>query len=256
MTMIIQDGAYDINKPCVLYENVFLTGTLTASSGTGEDAISGTTWDFWTGAGASTLEIDIGVSTEVDCLFIDAHNLATVSSNLTFDKWDGAAWVNVETITPTSDVAIMLVMPNLSATKYRIGATGASIGVVMLGKRLVFPQGVDQSHTSIQHARVYELLGGNSLGGQFTGQKVIRKSADVGVTFPLLDAAWVDSDMSDFELHYNTGQPFAFAARPKDFPDDFGYCQRPDNAGELRPRYYEGGMYEEFTMSIGVYVNV
>lgn len=253
--MVLQDSAYDKNKPCVLYQNVFEEGTLTATSGTAENAVSGTTWDFWIGTGSSTLTVDMGVDTEVDCFFIDAHDLFAVGSTLTVQAYIAAAWVTIETITPTDNAAIMVITPNITATQFRVTAIGVSIGVVMAGKRLVFPNGVDPSHTSIAHARTYELLSGDSISGQFTNSMVVRKGASLGVTFPLLNAEWVDSEMKEFETHYNVGKPFAWAASPSRFPDDMGFCKRPSGAGELRPMYYEGGMYEEFTMDLGVYIN-
>jgi hypothetical protein len=254
--MIIKEGSYDTRKPTVLYDNLFAQGTLTASSGVGENAISGTTWDFWQGTGASTLEVDLGVGAEANCLFVDAHNLFTVGSALSVEYWNGSAWVVIEAITPTDNTAIMVIFPDTTASKYRIGATGADIGVVILGKRLVFPQGVDNGHTAINHARRIDVLGGDSLNGQFTGQQIIKRSADTSMTFPLLDASWVDTDMAEFETHYDNALPFAFATNPQAYPKDMGYCQRPQGASELRPRYYEGGLYEEFTMALGVYQNV
>jgi hypothetical protein len=263
MTVIIADDAFDKGKPCVLYDNILTRGTVTAvSAASGYDilnAISGTTWDFYrpSTAGVVDYAVDMGAATEVDCAFIDAHNI--VGDVFVQRSSDGVNWSSVtDTVDVSDGAAIMFIWRGVSYRYWRFVfdcAVAPDIGVLMMGKRLVFPQGVDTDHTSIQHARRYELLGGDSLTGQFTGQKVIKRAADVDVTFPLLDAEWVDAELAGFEYHYNTGQPFAFAAMPSRYPADMGYCQRPENAGELRPKYYEGGMYEEFTMSLGVYVN-
>ena len=207
MTMVITDNAYDKGNPCVLYDNLFSTGILTASTARSgypkENAISGTTWDFYgpSALGFSVFSVDNESEVEADCVFIDAHNLGSI------------------------------------------------------GSTFYVQHSTDSSYGSIPHSREYSLLGGKSDGGQFTSQMVIRKGASVSPTFPLLDAAWVDTDMKPFENHYNTGKTFAWAAMPAMFPDDMGYCQRPPSSGSLSPSYYEGGMYEEFTMNLEVYIN-
>ena len=243
MTMVITDNAYDKGNPCVLYDNLFSTGILTASTARSgypkENAISGTTWDFYgpSALGFSVFSVDNESEVEADCVFIDAHNLGSIGSTF-----------YVQHSTDGVEFRYWRVAFN------NVGAE-ATVGVIMIGKRLVFPNGIDSSYGSIPHSREYSLLGGKSDGGQFTSQMVIRKGASVSPTFPLLDAAWVDTDMKPFENHYNTGKTFAWAAMPAMFPDDMGYCQRPPSSGSLSPSYYEGGMYEEFTMNLEVYIN-
>ena len=261
--MIISDDAYDKNKPCVLYDNLMAQGVFISSSTASGynvlNAVSGTTWDFWKPASAGNFacRVDTGSAHEADCAFIDAHNI--VGDVRVQGSTDDVTWVAVtETVTVSDGNPIMFIWRGVSYRYWRFEFDcdiAPEIGVLMMGKRLVFLQGVDVSHTSIQHSQQFELLGGNSLSGQFTGQKIIKRSASVEVVFPLLDAAWVDTTLVDFEYHYNSGQPFAFATMPAKYPKDMGYCQRPEGASELRPSYYEGGLYEEFTMALGVYVN-
>lgn len=256
MSMIVKSGALNTSLPCVLYENIFTLGTVTQSDdGDYENALSGTTWDFWSG-GARTLRVDLDSDVYVDCLFIDAHNLSDDNDSVTLQYWGGSDWVDYQVITPTDNSAIAFIFPEINNDMYRVLITGGDVGVLMLGKRLVFPQGVDQSHASIPHSTKYTLLGGDSINGQFIGNQVIRKGASLTVTFPLLDASWVDADMQEFEEHYNLGKPFMWAANALKFPTDFGFCQRPKGAGQLNPRYFEGGLYEEFSMQLGVYINV
>ena len=262
--MIISDDAFDKSKPCVLYDNILTSGTVTASALAASgysvaNAYSGTTWDFYKPASAAffVYTVDMTTATECDCAFMDAHNI--VGSVYIAYSDNGSTWTRTtDNATPVNGEAVMFIWRGSSHRYWRFAfevTNAPEIGVLMLGKRLVFPQGVDVSHTSIQHSQQFELLGGNSLSGQFTGQKIIKRSASVEVVFPLLDAAWVDTTMVDFEYHYNSGQPFAFATMPAKYPKDMGYCQRPESASELRPSYYEGGLYEEFTMALGVYVN-
>lgn len=256
MTVVIQSGAYDKNKVFVMYENVFYSAdTLSYTSGVGENAISGTTWDFWTGTGSSTLTATMSGDVEVDCFFIDAHDLFTVGSNVVFEARIASVWTEIEDITPTDNSAILVIAKPVTADAFRVTATGASIGVIMVGSRLVFPQGIDTNYGSIAHSRKLELIGGNSINGQFTGMQVTKKSASISPTFPLLDASFVDNDMEEFEAHYNEGKPFVFGVIAPQLPADFGYCQRPVNASELMPTYSNGGIYEEFTMELGVYIN-
>lgn len=267
MTMIISDDAYDKRAPCVLFENVLDYGAVSASTADAgydvENATSGTTWDAYkpVSATSANYDVDAGVDVECDCAFVDAHTLGSVGGSVrVWASTDGVGWTPITDAVDVADNgAVMLIWRGVEYRYWRIAFThdaAPEIGVLSIGKRLVFPNGIATPHTSIQHSKKIEVLGGDSDSGQFTGQMIVRKSASVNVTFPLLDADWVENEMKPFETHYNEAKPFAWAASPLFDGDDMGYCQRPSGAGELSPSYYEGGMYEEFTMRLGVYVNV
>lgn len=267
MTMLITDDAYNKDLPLVLYDNLMARGTLlsaTAADGYDvENCVSGTTWDFYKPAalGLAAVRVEMASSEEADCALIDAHDMFTNGSYFRIEcSDDGSVWTDLTGwIYPEDNGACMAIWPASSHLFWRVlfnNPTAQSrVGVIVLGLKLSFPNGIDSAYRSIPHSRTYTLLGGDSDSGQFTGQNVIRKGATVSPTFPLLDASWVDSDMKAFEAHYNEGLTFAWAAMPSMYPDDMGYCKRPADAGELRPGYYEGGMYQEFTMQLKVFIN-
>lgn len=260
----IRPGAVDTDKPSALYENIFAEGVLSGNAAAGfplENAITGSTWDYWkpVDGAARGVTVTLDEPMTADCLFIDAHNMATVGADYRLDiSTDGGAnWSNVTGWTVVDDNSpIMVLFPERYGNAWRtIQRNGpASIGVIMLGKRLVFPHCIDDRYTSFQHGHNIEVLGGNSLGGQFLGQKIMRRGGNTSLTFPFLESEWVDTMMSPFETHYNEGKPFAFAANP-DFRDtDVAYCWRPDRASELRPTYFEGGKFQDFTMEVDYFV--
>lgn len=266
MTVIIESGATDTDMPMVLYENLYTLGTISGVSDAdypASNVATGTTWDFWyssdTGAVGPTVVLDDDYT--ADCAFIDAHDMATAGASfrVQYSTDGGSTWNNITSFeVPPDNGAILVLFPEVEGDAFRIqrNLAGAFIGVVMIGQRLVFPNGVDNGHTAINHSRVIDVLGGDSLSGQFTGQQIIKRSASTTVTFPLLSAEWVDNDMAMFEAHYNDALPFVYATSPENYPDDMGYCQRPSGSGTLGPSYFEGGLYEEFNMPLAVYQNV
>lgn len=257
----IAPGASDVDKPSALFDNLFIQGAVTGGSapdGPVTNAITGSTWDYWYPNVSSTSAISVSLPNQryADAAFIDAHNLGTSGGQVRVQRStdNGGSWTTIyDWVSTLDNNPLMFLFPGGNGNAYRIehrNATNSAIGVVMIGKRLIFPFGVDDRYTSFPHARRIDVMGGNSLGGQFLGQKIIRRGGNNSITFPLLDAQWVDVDMYPFESHYNTGKPFAFATKPSFRANDLAYCWRPDRASELRPTYSEGGLYEDFTMEV------
>jgi hypothetical protein len=130
----------------------------------------------------------------------------------------------------------------------------ASFGVIKLGKRLVIPGGVLSGHVGINHANRVDLLNNTSIRGQFLGNRIIRLGAETNINFGLVERSFVDNDMLMFESHYNSGRTFFYAGSPLNYPEDYGYCWRPEGGSELRPSYEEGGDLMQLDMDVSVYV--
>lgn len=262
MSIDIQPGATYNNMPFVMHDSIFETGTVTFSSedvdGFALNAVGDATNDFWTPTAVpSWIAVDYGVDVECDCAGVIAHTLGTTGATVAIQSSDdGISWVSRATITPTTDETIVTVFPLVLARYWRVYVTGfiASIGVIKLGKRVVFPSGVLSGHIGINHAQVVELLTNETMGGQFIGNRINRVGAAVSIDFGLIERDFVETDLAGFETHYNSGRTFLFASCPLEYPDDYGYCWRSGNDGELRPSYEEGGELMSFSMGVGVYV--
>lgn len=260
----IENGAFDGSAPTALYENLFTEGTLTGTGSTGfevANAVTGTTWDFWRPPSAAVASIQVVLSTSqiADCAFIAAHDLFTNSAQVRvqYSTNGGTTWINAtDWITPADNEAIMLLFPEFTGNAWRIQQRNgpANIGVAMVGKKLAFESGIDGRRVGFVHGHKVEVMGGNSVGGQFLGQRVRRRGGNIRVRFPWLTTPWVTDNMIPFERHYNDGIPFAFAGNPAYDADDLAYCWRPDNGSELRPNYVENGRAAEITMAMEYYV--
>lgn len=261
----IQPGlVYDTDRPTVLYNNLYEQGTLGGSEAVGfplANAITGSTWDYWRtpSTAAASIETTLGAQTAANCLFIDAHDMATVGADFRLRvSTDGGATFPTTVIdwtTPADNSPIMVLFPSVSGNVWQLSQRNgpASIGVVMLGEKLAFEYGVEDM-VSFRHGQKIEVMGGNSIGGQFLGQKIRRKGGNTSLSFPWLGADWVNNSMSGFEAHYNEGKPFAMALRPDYASDELAYCWRPDSAGELRPHYQVKGVSFSMNMQVDYYV--
>lgn len=263
MTIEIESGATDTGKPLILYQNIFEDGTVVVSSettdGYGANAIEDTTFDFWTGAGATAnITVDYSEDVECDCFGVAAHTLGTDGASIrVLGSDDDVTYDNVSSlISPITDDTILVIFPSTTYRYWRISVTSgpSSIGVLKLGKRLVIDGGVISGYISVNHGVKVELLNSTSTGGQFLGNRIKRVGAETTIDFGLIDRDFVDSSMAAFEAHYNSGRTFFYAGNPTFLTDDFGYCWRPEKGSELRPRYEEGGELMSVSMDVMAYV--
>ena len=262
MTVLIQLPHNDNNSPMVLYQNILEDGVLTASSetvdGVKESAIDGLTSDYWTpSALPASLEVDLGVGTTCDCAFIEAHTLGTVGATINVEKWNGATWVQILSHTPTDDQAILFIFAPGTADQWRFTLTGTtppSIGVAMIGKRLVFPQGILAGYKPIYNAREIDVLSGNSIGGHFMPTRIVRKGASGSVNFAPFDRLYVEGDFEEFNRHYDDVKPFVFASGPATFTKDVTFCRRAPNASTISPSHPNTGDLMNVTLNVEAYV--
>lgn len=254
---------YDADKPTVLYQNLFADGAISGDEAVGfpvENAASEATGEYWkppSGAEAS-LNTTLASQVDADCLFIDAHELGSVGADFRLRvSTDGGATFTtvVDWMTPTDNSPIMVLFPKITGNYWQLQQRNgpAAIGVVMIGAKMAFQYGVEDM-VSFRHGRKIEVMGGNSLGGQFIGNKIRRKGGNTSLSFPYLEADWVNDVMADFEAHYDEGKPFAMALGPKFDPSEVAYCWRPDRAPELRPQYLNLGRALSMGMQVDYYV--
>jgi len=166
-------------------------------------------------------------------------------------------WTTIELVTaPADDSPILFLFDTVNYRYYRWrfeGATVPFVGIVMCGQRFNMPAGIVSPYTPMWAAKQYELLSSNSLGGQFLGNRIIRKSAETTVQFVSVSKTFAEDDLRDFMEHYNQGKAFLFASGPAIFDLDVGYCWRTPN-GQIRPSFDETGSYMSVSMDVQCYV--
>lgn len=263
MIYITSGNVTDTNRPTVLYENILADGTITGTFEPGfprENAISGTTFDFWRPQdnSARSVGVDLTEQTSADCVFIDAHDMATQGAEfqVRYSTDGGATWNDAfDWIEPQDNDSIMVLFPSRTGNSWQLRQRNgpASIGVIMLGDKLAFDGGIDTRVTTFSHAQNVEVMGGNSIGGQFLGQRVRRRGGNTTLNFPWLTNEFVSGQMRMFEEHYNIGLPFGMALNPQYDTEEVAYCWRPDNANEARPTFMEGGVGVDMNLEVDFY---
>lgn len=262
MTVIIETPHADNQSPMVLFANVLTEGTLTASTeaadGAGANAVDGITSDYWTPtAMPATLTVVLGAAQGCDCGFLVAHTLGTDGATINLQSWTGSVWQTRLSHTPTDDQPILFIFDEVSSDEWRFeitGATAPSIGVAMIGKRLVFPQGIRTGYAPIYNAKEIEVLPGRSLGGHFLPSRIKRKGARGTISFAQFDRTYVEGAFEAFNIHYDEAKPFVFASGPSVFTKDVAFCRRDPGASTISPNHPNTGDLMSISLSVEAYV--
>lgn len=245
--------------PLVLWDNIFLDGTVTASTEAAdapvENALTDSTWDYWQPTTTSgTVSLTLGSSTTASALGIAAHDLGSKGATVTVKR--GAT--TVATVNPTDDTPILILFASASSTTWSVEITGAiaafSIGNMILGVPTVFESGVVPAYTPLYMSETVELLQNQSLGGQFFQNRVIRKSAETSIQLNILERSFIEgATFQNFRNYYNDGSAFYWAAGPSVFEDDVAFCRRT-SGGELRPTFESNGIFYRVGLQLEAYI--
>lgn len=248
--------------PTILWNNIFASGTLSASSeATGypkENAVSEATYSAWQPTALpATLTVDYGSAVAVDSAGLVAHNCGTSGNTvLVQSSTDNVTWTTRATITPTDDTTILALFTSVTARYWRFSisnGTAPFIGVAMAGARFNFPAGVVAPYTPVWLSQKYELLTATTLGGQFLGNRVLRQGGQTNINLVAFDRTFGESTILPFREHYNTGKAFIWAAGPSIFSKDVGYVWRTEGS-LLAPTYDESGVWMSVGMEVYSYV--
>lgn len=264
MTIVINNTPTSNDSlPTVLFQNVFASGTLTASSeATGypkENVLDESTVKYWSPTSLpATLSVDYGSSVAADALGIVAHDLDTAGCSIKVQKSvDGITYTDVtSSVTPTDNTTLLLLFTSTSSRYWRLSITGAStmpfIGVVFLGARFNFPAGVKAPYTPVWLSQQYELLTSTTLGGQFLGNRVLRQGGLTAINLVSLERDFAEDDLLPFRDYYNLGKAFVWAAGPSVFSKDVGYVWRTEGS-VIAPTFDENGSWMSVSMEVNAY---
>jgi hypothetical protein len=262
MSIVIDRTEVDSDRsPIVLWDNLFSQGTLAASTestdGEKENAVDGTTYDFWTPTALpATLSVTLGSGAPASYVGIAAHDLFTGGCTVAVEYYSGG-WVELATVTPTDNKTLIIAFAETTATQFRLyitGTTPPSIGVAFIGDVVRFDTGILPAYTPIAYSDEIELLNSQTMNGQFITNRVNMVGAKTNVNLNILDRTFVEgSDFQSFRNYYNLGNPFFFASNPSELDFDVAYCWR-QKGGEIKPTFSNNGIFYTTSMSLEAYV--
>ena len=249
--------------PMVLFDNMFTTGTVSASTAVsgypGSNVGTETTYDYWQPTVIpSNVSTDMGVATSADSCAIIAHTLGSSGATAVLQHSpDNSTWTTVQSVTPTDDSPILILFTSISKRYWRVRISAATttpvIGNIVLGQKFVFPGGVMPPYTPIWQAQTVDLLVAKSLGGQFLGNRVLRQGAETSINLVSFTRTFAEVDLQPFKSWYNGGHAFVWASGPSVFTKDVGYVWRKSGA-EMRPTFNETGNWVKVSMEVEGYV--
>ena len=255
----IDPSAVAIRDAFVMHRNVLAEGALSASSaaadGAAANALGPQTYDFWTPTAVpATLAVTLASAVECDCAAIIAHNLGSKGATVEVQRHNGSTWISVQSVTPEDDSDIFMLFEGVEASQWRIRVTGAvaSIGVAMIGPRLLIPKGALPDYVPIYRALNVELMTSVTLGGQYVGSRRRRTSAGASIQLYQQELDWVEVEFDPFIEHFNAGLPFVWASCPDDLPRDAAYCWRAGPT--IQPSLSFGARFVAISMEVSAYV--
>lgn len=247
--------------PTILYNNFFATGTLAASSeavGYPKESVrSENTIKFWRPTSLpANISVDLGTARAMDSFAIVAHDCGTRGNTILLQSSpDNSAWTTRCTVIPTDNTTILGLFTSVSARYWRVqisGGTVPTIGVIILTNRFILPGGVKPPYVPIWLSHQFELLTANTLGGQFMGNRILRKAGRTQISLVAFERTYVESTLIPFRDHYNSGKPFIFASGPSVFTKDVGYVWRTESSS-LNPIFDENGSWMSTSMEVYCY---
>jgi len=247
--------------PTILWNNLLLGKTLTASSEAvdypKENIRTENTVKSWRPTALpATLSVDLGASTSVDSFAIVGHDCGTRGNTILLQSSsDNFTWTTRCTVVPTDNTTILGLFTSFSERYWRIsisGGTVPTISVFMLCQRFNLPAGVKPPYTPLWLAQDFDLLTGMTMGGQFLGNRVLRKGGRTNISLVSLETNFVESNLVGFRNHYNSGKAFVFASSPQSFTKDVGYVWRTEG-GVMSPTFDETGSWMSVSMEVYSY---
>lgn len=247
-------GVINGDNPLIGYDNLVTSSTVstdTAAEGFPAANLANPSTNLkWVGE-LSSPEADehIAVNTvtddlqDVDYIAIARHNLFTAQIAVSVEYLDVDAspddWV--ELIAPVilpNDGPALFRFPPLAYASVRLrlqpGDAAPSIAVVYCGKLLILQRRIYVGHTPINYGRETKVANGRSESGEFLGRIVVGQMTKAMVSQKNVTPDWYRANMEPFLLQAQEN-PFFFAWRPGDYPNEVGYAwltndPKPTNA--------------------------
>lgn len=264
MAVYIESGVIDTRQATVLWDNKLTAlNYIASSSAVGYPAVNATSPDTateWKPASVTPgawLIADLGISTICDSFGISAHTLGSSGSTIEVQySSNSITWTTIQTVTPTDNEDLFLIFPATSARYWSLRITNAipTIGVIFIGKRLVFPHAPIDSYTPLHHSRKYTKYFNTSIGGHLISNRVESMGAETEVDIGFVQRSFVEGDFRKFEKHYNQGGTFFYAGSPVNYPLDVGYCTASGDDEIVKVEYIQADKLANLSFGVRAYV--
>jgi len=202
---------------------------------------------------ATTIKFQLEALTSINYIALGAHNLGThdggVEVLIEYATTIGGSLTEIDTINPTDNEAIMILLDDLSVAEIALTATtpewGAKIGVIQAGNYLRMEQPIYGGHSPIDLSPDIDYQDSLSETGQFLGRNIATKGTESSFSWQHLSPSWVRGTLKPFMIHART-LPFFIKWRPDLYDSTvYGY------SGLMKPVNMAGGsglMAVEMTM--------
>lgn len=246
-------AAGESNNPFVAFDNLAasatLGGTAVKADGARENAVTGSTYDYWMpNVTATTAQFQVTFPTARTLSFVGiaAHSLGTLGATVAVQRSTngGVNWsdAGAGSVVASDDkpIAFRMATSGNDAADWRINISGLTVGanlfagVLIFGSELVFPTRFYAGFAPAIVPTEVQLQSNVSVGGNLLGSQVIGQGSSLSASLRHLTPAFArGAAFTSFMRHYNAGKGFFFGWRPTAYPDDLHYCWR--DGATLRP---------------------
>ena len=234
-------GVINANNPIIGYENLVTTANI--STTTAESAYPATnmannsTYLKWQGVVSSPeqdeyITLALNTNEDVDYVAIARHNFYTAQIAVSVevlneatspDTWDEVISDSI----PSDDGPILFrfTPQGISSIRIRLqpGSAAPFAAVVYAGKLLVLQRRIFVGHTPITYGRSSKITNAKSESGNFLGRILLNRMSSTKVDLGNITQAWYRAFLDPFILD-SQENPFFFAWRPSDYPDEVGFA--------------------------------
>lgn len=213
------------------------TGTVVVSTEAtgyeGVNALTGVTYTGWRPTALPATWTLTFTSAAVSYVGIAAHDLFTQGATVSVREWDGAAFVNVVSHTPTDNGPILFLLSRRTAqTTLRVhvaGTTMPTLGVIWFGDVLELPRkAVFRDSLPFNEGAEAAYATNISDGGHTLGRYETRLQSTASMTVNDLSETWAASNIPTVAGWLRDG-PVFMADRPSAYPKSvvFGETAEP-----------------------------
>lgn len=160
---------------------------------------------------------------------IAGHNLGTAGATVTLQGSDnGSDWSDLhDAILLADDFVFMFEFEDASHSFFRLHLEGMSaapeIAVLYIGQVLRLQRRIYVGHKPLVLNISSRVSSGYSEDGRFLGRILRSQKLESSVSLNNLTPTWVRSAFLPFQ-RFGVDEPFFFAWRPGDYPNEVGYC--------------------------------
>jgi hypothetical protein len=237
--VLSQTGTEGANNPVIGWHNLANTGNVLASYNASgypaTNAANPSTDQVWKSSNSSVgqaFNIFHDAVEQIDYVGVAQHNFGSAGISVKLQAYNSLSggnpvWFDLTSYAiPADDQPIIFRFTPQSLIGVRLNmvpdGVAPSIGVVYVGKLLVLPRPIYVGHTPITLSRDTVATTAQSQSGRFLGRVILERAVSTAVQLVQLPRGWYRDYMKPFTA-FAEENPFFFAWRPQEFPDEVGY---------------------------------